>query len=163
MREQEIKQVKQAILNEIEGYEFYKMAMKEAKSPQVKDAFKMLADEELKHVEWLQEYFDKLKNGEEDDYQLSTMPNPPSPGIFKWDTVDRDNAGIAVSVFGIGMQMEKSSVAFYNEAAKATDHPEAKRLYEILAKWEQTHYEQFANEFDNLQKEWWSEQGYAPY
>lgn len=163
MKEFEVQQVKQAILNEIEGYEFYRMAMKEAQSAEVKEAFEELAEEELKHVEWLKEFFEKLKDGQEDEYKLADLPDPPTPGIFKWDKVDRKNAGIAVSVFGIGMQMEKSSMEFYTKAAEKTMNKEAKKLYTTLAAWEKTHYEQFAKEYEDLQHEWWSEQGYAPF
>lgn len=83
--------------------------------------------------------------------------------FFKWDNIDRNNAGLAVSVFSIGMQMEKASVAFYNEAAEKTNIEEAKKLYKILAQWEQVHYDQFAKEYETLKKEWWSDQAYAPF
>ena len=62
---------------------------------------------------------------------FSPLPNPPTPGIFKWDALDRSNAGVAVSVFGIGMQMEEASVKFYEEAARKTENTEAKKLFFI--------------------------------
>jgi len=163
MKEFEIQQVKQAILNEVEGYEFYKLAMGQANDSEVKAAFDNLAKEELKHVEWLNQLFEKLKDNEEDSFRLAEMPDPPSAEIFKWDNIDRNNAGLAVSVFSIGMQMEKASVDFYNEAAEKTNIDEAKKLYEILAQWEQVHYNQFAKEYETLKKEWWSDQAYAPF
>ncbi len=119
--------------------------------------------EELKHVEWLNQLFEKLKDDDEDSFRLAAMPDPPSAEIFKWDNIDRNNAGLAVSVFSIGMQMEKASVAFYNEAAEKTNIEEAKKLYKILAQWEQVHYDQFAKEYETLKKEWWSDQAYAPF
>ncbi|WP_430886450.1 ferritin family protein [Fusibacter sp. JL216-2] len=163
MKEFEIQQVKQAILSEVEGYEFYKLAMGQANNSEVKAAFDNLAKEELKHVEWLNQLFEKLKDDDEDSFRLAAMPDPPSAEIFKWDNIDRNNAGLAVSVFSIGMQMEKASVAFYNEAAEKTNIEEAKKLYKILAQWEQVHYDQFAKEYETLKKEWWSDQAYAPF
>lgn len=163
MKEFEIQQVKQAILSEVEGYEFYKLAMGQANNSEVKAAFDNLAKEELKHVEWLNQLFEKLKDDEEDSFRLAAMPDPPSAEIFKWDNIDRNNAGLAVSVFSIGMQMEKASVEFYNEAAEKTNIEEAKKLYKILAQWEQVHYDQFAKEYETLKQEWWSDQAYAPF
>jgi len=163
MKDFEIQQVKQAILSEVEGYEFYKLAMEQAKDDKVKAAFNELAGEELKHVEWLNQLFDKLKEDEGDAFKLANIPNPPSAEIFKWDNVDRNNAGIALSVYSIGMQMEKASVQFYKEAADKTEYDEAKKLYKILAQWEQVHYDQFAQEYENLKEFWWADQGFSPY
>lgn len=163
MKEFEVKMIKQAILNEIEGYEFYKMAGKQAQNEEVKKSFERLADEELKHVEWLKELFEKMNSDRADKSLLESLPNPPTAGIFKWDNLDRDNAGVAVSVFGIGMQMEEASVEFYKDAANKTGLKEAKKLYKLLAQWEQVHFEQFAKEYENLRKDWWSYQSYAPF
>lgn len=163
MRDFEIQQVKQAILSEVEGYEFYKLAMAQAEDDDVKAAFNNLANEELKHVEWLNQLFEKLKDENGDAFKLASMPSPPTPNIFKWDNIDRNNAGLAVSVFSIGMQMEEAAVKFYNEAADKTNIEEAKKLYTILAQWEQVHYDQFAKEYELLKQEWWSDQGYAPF
>ena len=41
--------IEMAVRTEITGYEFYKLAMENAKSDELKDLFKYLADEELKH------------------------------------------------------------------------------------------------------------------
>ncbi len=163
MKEFEVKMIKQAILNEIEGYEFYKMAGKQAQNTDVKKSFERLAEEELKHVEWLKQLFESMSSDQADTNLLESLPNPPTAGIFKWDSLDRDNAGIAVSVFGIGMQMEEASVEFYKDAANKTGLGEAKKLYKLLAQWEQVHFEQFAKEYESLRKDWWSYQGYAPF
>lgn len=82
MKEFEIQQVKQAILSEVEGYEFYKLAMGQANNSEVKAAFDNLAKEELKHVEWLNQLFEKLKDDDEDSFRLAAMPDPPSAEIF---------------------------------------------------------------------------------
>jgi rubrerythrin len=61
------------------------------------------------------------------------------------------------------MQMEEASVEFYKDAANKTGLKEAKKLYKLLAQWEQVHFEQFAKEYENLRKDWWSYQSYAPF
>jgi rubrerythrin len=163
MNNQELRVIKQAIINEIEGYEFYKMAANNSKSTEVKDAFLELAEDELQHVIWLKEMFNKIKDDKVADFQLALILEPTSPSIFKWDNIDRKDAGIAVSAFGIGIQMEKSSIEFYLKAARETEIEKAKELYNILVKWEKVHLDKFSLQYEELKEEWWSEQGYAPF
>lgn len=163
MREQELQIIKQAIINELEGYEFYRMAVSHADDQEVKESFKVLAAEEQKHIEWLNDLFDKIKTDPEDGFKLAAMENPPSPGLYKWENLDRTQAGVAVSVFGIGMQMEKASIAFYLDAAEKTSFESAKSLYLTLAKWEEVHLATFAKAYDKYQEQWWDDQGYAPF
>lgn len=163
MKEQELGIIKQAIINELEGYEFYKMAMAHAEDHEVKASFKTLADEEQDHIEWLNELFHKIKDDPSDDFKLASLEDRPSPGIFKWDNVDRKHAGLAVSVFGIGIQMERASVDFYQKAAASTTYPAAKELFLTLAKWEEVHLSSFVKKYDQLQENWWSDQGYSPF
>ncbi len=163
MLEQELSIIKQAIINELEGYEFYKMASAQAESAEVRQTFMQLASEEQLHIEWLNELFTKLKTSPEDAMKLAVLDNPPSPGIFNWDKLDRKHAGVAVSVFGIGVQMERASVEFYDQAAKETKFEASRQLFEILSKWEAAHLATFSTEYDKYQEIWWSDQDYAPF
>jgi len=147
MNKEELKTIKQAIINENEGYEFYKMVSKDTNSEESKKAFLELAEEELKHVKWLKDLFTKLKDNKMDSIDLKEI----------------QVASKAVSVFGIGIQMERDSVDFYKKAAKDTEVQQAKVIYEELAKWEQSHLEQFYKEYETLMEEWWSEQGFEPF
>jgi rubrerythrin len=163
MKDQELKIIQTAIINELEGYEFYKMAHDQTPDPSVKAAFQTLAEEERKHIDWLKELFEKVRDSQEDVMKLSMMDNPPSPQIFKWENLDRTAAGLAVSVFGIGIQMERMSVEFYEKAAVRSEITAARLLFETLAKWEQVHLDMFSSEYDKLQNTWWDEQGFAPF
>lgn len=155
--------IKQAIINEIEGYEFYNMAASRSNSEEVRKAFLELAQEEMQHVIWLKDLFSKVKDNNVVEFQLALIPEPTSPAIFKWENIDRLDASIAVSAFGIGIQMEKASVEYYEKAAKETELKEAKELYNILFKWEKVHLDKFSLQYEELKEQWWSEQGYAPF
>lgn len=162
MDKKELEVIKQAILNEIEGYEFYKMASNSA-SGNSKTAFLELANEELKHVEYLKELFEKIKDNKEDDLKLAMDTDVPSPNIYTWDKVEREQTSLAMSVFNIGIQMERDSIDFYKEAKKNTKYDQARELYDVLIKWEKVHLDQFVNQY-NIQKEnWWGEQNFAPF
>jgi len=163
MHQKELELIKQAILNEIEGYECYKLAASQTETAGTKDAFLSLASEEMKHVEWLKDLYTAMKDNKTDDFDLATIQDPPSPHIFKWENVDRKNASMAVSVFSIGMQMEQSAVKYYTEAMGITENNVARQVYEKLIDWEKQHYIQFSDEYEILKKDWWMTQSYAPF
>lgn len=163
MKERELSLIKQAILNEIEGYEFYKMAAGQTKQAESKNALLALADEEFKHSTYLKELFNKMKKSG-DDFKLAFLNDIPSPGIYRFSEIKNNaNLSLAVTIFSIGMEMEKASIKFYEKAYEDTDHPEAKKLYEVLIAWEKTHLEQFEEEYNRHREEWWSEQSFAPF
>ncbi|HSH35702.1 ferritin family protein [Schnuerera sp.] len=163
MLKEELNIIKQAILNEIEGYEFYRMAANQAGTSDSKEALLELANEELKHVGYLEALFEKVKKSNEDDRKLAFEEMPPSPEIYNWEKVDKEYISLAMSVFSIGMQMEQASIDFYEEAKTKTNIGEAKELYDLLIKWEQVHLEQFTEQYNMYKEDWWSEQGYAPF
>lgn len=158
----ELELIKQAIINEIEGYEFYKLASAHG-SGASKEAFLELANEELKHVEFLRALFNKIKSGDEDDYQLALETEVPSPEIYKWDKIGKELSSMAMSVFSIGIQMEKDSIEFYQNAKEASSLKVAKDLFDLLIKWEKVHLDQFTEQYNLYKEDWWNEQGFAPF
>jgi rubrerythrin len=162
MKKELLGYIKQAIISEIEGYEFYKMAAGQARSPFVKETFLELAEEERKHVEWLQGLFNQMDTGDS-RLALESVDAPPSPEFFKWENLDREDPQTTISVFGIAMQMEKQSYEFYGKIADSMDNEEGKQLFKILEAWEKAHYDMFNKEYKDLQADWWSEQGFAPF
>jgi rubrerythrin len=159
----EIKYIKQAIMKEVRAYEFYKMAAREAKDDDIRQAFLTLSEEEMQHVEWLHNLFNKIKEDALDDYALASIDVPDSEQLLKWDKIKGENLDLLVTVFGIAIDMEKSSVEFYKKAMEESEIGEAKKLFKILAKWEETHMAQFSKDYQNLQDEWWATQSFAPF
>ena len=162
MLKEELDIISQAILNEVEGYEFYKMAAAQGGNKESQEAFMTLANEELKHVEYLKALFNKIKSGD-DDVKLAFELNPPSPDIYNWEKLDQDQTSLAMAVFGVGMQMEKDSIEFYENAKAKTQIEEAKKLYDVLVKWEKVHLEQFTEQYNIYREDWWMDQGFAPF
>ena len=163
MDKEELDIIAQAILNEVEGYEFYKMAADQAGTGESKEAFLELANEELKHAEYLKALFNKIKNDKSDDIRLALESKPPSPGIYKWDNVENEYNSLAMSVFGIGIKMEEDSIKFYEEAKAKTKYDEAKQLFDILIKWERVHLDQFIEQYEKHKNNWWADQSFAPF
>lgn len=163
MKKEELEVISQAILNEVEGYEFYKMAANQSGTKSSKEAFMELAKEELRHVEFLKNLFENIKDGKEDELGLAHEVNPPSPDIYNWEKVDDKYTSMAMSVFGIGIQMEKDSIKFYEAAKEKSNIDQAKKLYDLLIKWERVHLEQFTEQYNIYKEDWWAEQNYAPF
>ena len=99
MYKEELDIISQAILNEVEGYEFYRMAANQAGTSESEEAFLELANEELKHVEYLKALFNKIKDNKDDDIKLALEATPPSPDIYNWKKVDKEYNSLAMSVF----------------------------------------------------------------
>lgn len=164
MHKEELDVIAQAILNEVEGYEFYKMAANQAGTGESKEAFIELGNEELKHVDFLKGLFNKIKDNKEDDnLRLALEATPPSPGIYKWEKIEKEHTSLAMAVFSIGIQMEKDSIDFYEKAKANTKFDEARKIYDTLIKWEQVHLSQFQEQYAKYRNDWWSEQSFAPF
>ena len=163
MNEKELDIIKQAIINENEGYQFYKMAASQSDSEGEEDSFMKLANEELEHIKYLKELYEKIKGDSDKELSIFDITPPDSPNIFSWENVSREKGDMALSVFSIGIKMEKESVDFYKEAAEKTENDEAKELYEILIDWEYQHLRDFEGQYDMLKEDWWNEQGFAPF
>jgi rubrerythrin len=165
MYKEELSIISQAVLNEIEGYEFYKLAGNQATSEGSKEAFLELANEELKHSDYLKKLWSELNNGNEVNLEdiLETGIKIPSPEIYRWDKVDKNSTSVAMSVFGIGMQMEQSSVDFYKNAKTKVLSPASKELFDLLIQWEKSHLKQFTEQYNILKEDWWAEQRFSPF
>lgn len=165
MYKEELAIISQAVLNEVEGYEFYKMASNQANSENTKEAFKELANEELKHADYLRKLWNKLSDGGEINVEgiIEAGIEVPSPEIYKWDKVDKNFTSVAMSVFGIGIQMEQSSIKFYEDAKLKVNSQASKDLFDLLIGWEKVHLTQFTEQYNLLKEDWWSEQGFAPF
>lgn len=163
MKQKELTAIKQAILTEIEGYEFYKMASQNFEGTDVKEAFQSLMEEEKMHAKWLQEAYEKLEQSENTPIELAMLETAPEAKIFDWKNLMRQSAQSPLSVFGIALELEKSSMDYYSEMAKTSTNKNLKSLYELLAQWEKTHYTQFDSVYKELKEDWWSTQNYAPF
>lgn len=165
MYKEELAIISQAILNEVEGREFYLLASSKTSSEGSREAFLELANEEKKHEDYLKKLWNEL-SGEEGfniESVLEAGINIPSPEIYHWGKVDKDSLSMTMSVFSIGMQMEKDSIAFYEAAKVKISSKASEELFDLLIKWENVHLTQFHEQYKLLKEEWWSDQGFAPF
>ncbi|HEY5576183.1 MAG TPA: ferritin family protein [Clostridiaceae bacterium] len=164
MSKAELTIIRQGIVKELEGYEFYKMVSENTKnSLETKETFMQLANEEMKHANWLKEMYVKVEKGKLEDLVSGIELDVPAPGNAKWKNLKKDSASIPVAVFGMGINMEKASIEYYTKAAADTKIKEAKEFFVMLAKWEKTHLEFLSDEYEDMLVDWWADQGFAPF
>jgi rubrerythrin len=160
--DKELQIIRQALLNEEEAVSFYTLAADRALSAEAREAFLALVAEEQKHIDWLGELYRSLTAGSSPDFTATKYPEPQPPVQYNWETIGRESGSLAVSVFGIGINLEKAAIDFYTAAARQSELAGAKALYEKLARWENQHLEAFQQEYDRLRDQWWEEQGFSP-
>ncbi len=164
MNTNELDILKTALLNEAEGEHFYQLAAENTSNPAVKNAFSSLAEEEKQHGIWLREMLESLTKGQSLNADLLNIDidSDVSPHIFNISQVSGKQNIMEISVFHIGILMEKASLDYYRNAAESTSNPDAKKLYETLAKWEMHHLDELEKAYDALSEDWFDQQGFSP-
>lgn len=161
MFSKEMEILKKAILNEHEGYQFYRLAAESVDDPEVKAVFEFLAAEEQGHEKWLRGIFKDLMGHNPPNVEVMPGPDISSPGIFTRENIKK--AGdMVVSALHIGIMMEKASVDFYSEAAGKTTLPGVKDFYLKLSNWESKHLDRLEEAYDFAREEWFERQGFSP-
>ncbi|MCR3922312.1 MAG: ferritin family protein [Firmicutes bacterium] len=153
--------LKTAILNEVEGFQFYTMAAARADDAEVAAAFQNLAQEEQQHEAWLRKMYQQVASAGEADVAEITA-NASSPQIFRQQNVVPESGSLEISVYKIGILMEMASLQFYNSTAEQAQNPALKELLHKLARWEDTHLLYLQQMYDILKEEWWDKQGFSP-
>lgn len=156
----ELNIVKQAILNEIESINYFKMSSEQL-GGEAKEVFLSLAHQSEEHVD----YLNKLKSNIEKDEStvIEKIKSSLEGKTLEWGKVDPENATMVLSVFNLGMNIKKVNIKFYEKAAARSEVPEAKGLYKELAYWENFQLTQISKQYEELKSEWWSDQSYAPF
>lgn len=163
MKRNELEIIKQAIINEIESYEFYRIAAKGFENLEIKRELEEFMNEEKDHVTWLEELYSKMKDPSNSDIVLSTIPTPDPDEPFKMDLSKVKNISSLMSVYSIGVELESKAMKFYEEQAELAEDKDVKKLFKVLASWEGKHHDSFSKMYNILKNEWWSQQSYAPF
>ena len=157
---------KHAIQTEADGYQFYLMASEKTHDATGKKMFRILADEELKHKEFL---FGQYKSFAETGHldtglNLGTQFDFNSNEIFSPDINNRiDESQFEMSALSIGITLELSSMNYYRKQAEKSSDPGIVNLYNQLADWELKHYEALLRQQEMLKEDFWSKGGFAPF
>lgn len=134
-----------AITVEKRGHGFYQQAAAATEDPKGRAMFARLAQDEVRHLEWLEAHKSSLeKTGQWEDVALTgealslgkrVFPESSPPGA-RVEGKTRE-----MEALRRGMQAEKDSVSLYSELAARTTDPRGKGTFERLAQEEEGHYQ----------------------
>jgi rubrerythrin len=159
--------LRQALLAERTGHEFYKMAAKNTKDPTARATFQQLAKEEKEHFEYLAAHYRSLlENGASaPEVDLPTAERfTPDHAIFSPALKARlRQAHFEMSALAIAAQLELNSILHYQRQAEQATIPQLRRLYQALLAWETSHYEALHREQQALEDDYFAAAGFTPF
>ena len=158
--------LRQAMLSERDGYQFYSMAAGQAEDPDAARMFSHLAEEEMRHFSALQQKYQSLLDTDtwDPDKTWDVPGQPEDPGrIFSDDFVRRIRGRhLEMAALSIGILLEKQSFEFYERQAEASEQVSVQDFFRQLANWEDGHYRMLLREDEALKEEYWSENRFEP-
>jgi rubrerythrin len=164
-----LKGLKQALLNEIDGAEFYRMAAKNARHDGVRQMFGFLMEEEERHREAILDQMKRMADGKPfllargaaAKKRLSKFKSPLlTEDLVK---VSRHVEG-EVAALSIGMTLEKRAIAqFSSLRRKVAGDARAEKVFADLIAWEQDHLEVLTRQYDQFREMYWEEARFWPF
>jgi erythrin-vacuolar iron transport family protein len=137
-----------AIEREIEARDFYLQQATLMENPKFKELYEHLADEEVKHIGYLEGYRDKkelpaisteIPSGQSFSPEFNTART-------KGGEITLGDAGILLAA----MRHERKSEDFYSELAKRAEDENQRNFFEMLSGYERGHYEVIDNYLENV-------------
>lgn len=125
--------IKFAVENEVEAYEFYIGATDKVKDKHLKETFQGLAEEELNHKKFLEEFLvsdvNEIKLHQSNDYKIA-------------ETIDKPKLTVEMSfadAIGLAIKNEEEAMEMYKNLADACVDEEQKKLFLGLMEMEKMH------------------------
>ena len=161
--------LKKALMNEIEGREFYRMAAGNAATAGVRRMFAFLMGEEERHREAILAQIARMAEGKAPGIVrgaasrkgIGTFRSP----LFAPDFVAKvKNVDGEVAALSIGMTLEKRAIAqFAALRKKVAGDGAAETLFDDLIAWERDHLDILARQYDQLREMYWEEARFWPF
>jgi len=144
-----------ALQREKEGYQFFKSNADKAGHAAAAQVFQKLADEELKHIEYIKNL---MKAGDDDDVQTEAMLEIEGWFEDKAEKELLDQSLIEsmipdVAVLRTAYLIESDLAEFYENAASKSSG-RAQKAFEQLARWERGHEAYFKDLHDKVFEEY---------
>ena len=161
--------LKQALLNEVDGAEFYRMAAKNARRDAVRQMFRFLMEEEERHREAILGQMQRMAEGKP---FLLARGASSRKGLAKFRSplITEDLVKVSKQVEGevaalsIGMTLEKRAIAqFAALRRKVAGDAGAEKVFSDLVAWEQDHLELLTRQYDQLREMYWEEARFWPF
>ncbi len=149
---------KQALMNEVEGREFYRMAAANARLDGVRQMFTFLMEEEERHREAILEQIGRMAEGKParlvrraaGKREIQKFRSP----LFTPEFVARGkNAEGEAAALSIGMTLEKRAIEQFTALRrKVKGDAEAEKVVADLIAWEQDHLKLLARQYEQFRE-----------
>jgi rubrerythrin len=156
--------LKQAIIMEIAGLQFFLTAAEKAESKKAQKMFRQLAEDEAEHKNTLEKVMKTLAKGENnvDIPLVSKAFNIDHPVIGQELKESLKTTWFDHSALNIGIMLEQRAISFYTEELKKTDDSGLKELFDWLVSWERTHLDALLKVEQALREQYWFDRGFWP-
>ena len=164
-KDKAIEGLKVALQTELNGIEFYRTAAEKTDDAKGKRAFQILAEDEMKHYNALQQQYKSIieaNKWQNLDLGKASAFEGESP-IFSREIKERvKGRHFEVTALSIGALLEKNSIDFYRKMKEKSDDPAAKELFGQLEQWETIHLQAITRQLDLIKEDYWNEQRFTP-
>lgn len=139
MTEDDMAAFKKALYFEKKGHKIYTDTAKKTKNSIVKKTFSYLAEQEMHHIEEIEQFLQKNKIELKGD-------NPKETKEFFKMTADEFKKKTELSdddikAHEVALELEQSSYDFYKEEYEKTNNKDLKKFFKFLMEQENAHYE----------------------
>lgn len=156
--------LKRAMLLEMNGREFFRMAAKTASSQVAKELFEHMAKEEEHHLHILEITFKRLI-----DEGKVVLPTEDELAFGFQDPIiddsflaDLRNSKFDSSAISIALTLEEKAFKFYQKEEQAATDPEIKQLCNWLIDWEMDHHRKLMALDEDFRQDVWNDANFWP-
>jgi rubrerythrin len=157
--------LREAFQIEVEGAIFYRGVVGSIASPEARDIFVYLAEQEELHRRYLGEQAGRLAGGGALD--LAALRGMSAGGREAVFAEAMRRAGELTqneaSALHTGILLEKSSIDYYTRAAAAAVDPAEVELLTTLIAWEQVHLSTLEDAYGVVKERIWADNRFAPF
>ncbi len=164
-----MKGLRQALRNEIDGAEFYRMAAGSARRDAVRQMFTFLMEEEERHRAAIVDQMQRTAEGKGMKFARAASAKK-ALAKFKGPLLTGDlvKEGLRVegevAALSIGMTLEKRAIAQFIALRKtAAGDARAEKVFTDLVAWEQDHLDVLTRHYDQLREMFWEEARFWPF
>jgi rubrerythrin len=165
-KEQLIAGLREAILAEQTGVEFYAAAAERTTDERGREVFRMLGREEAEHQAFLSRQYGHVMKDEAVealDPSHRVDLSRPSP-IFSEKLKARiGEAHWEMTALSVGLAIEDASIARYRGLARVAEAEAVRLFFEELARWEEGHAEALRRQQNELRESYWESAHFAPF
>jgi rubrerythrin len=155
-----------AIQTEIDGVNFYQKFAAQTQDSDARAMFQRLAQDEMIHLELLQNTRAMLEeSGEWAEYKGVALNETEAAPIFSRERVEQNVVEYTsdLSALRLAYLIEKDAMDFYSKAAEQTGDPNGRHMFADLAKMERGHLNLLEGEYNFLRGQFQTAMGFAPF